>query len=98
MKIRIKGSRAFRKKVRKALRKIRSKPEGKKLVKNLRKSKNKHVIRERPDDLNSNATQPDSSDGYEKSPDTPGSGSGSTILFDPDDPIGGKNSEGKRER
>jgi len=90
-KIRIRGSIAFRIKVRKALRKIKSKPEGKKLVKSLRKSKNKHYIEET---VKGNRIRPSSC----KEAFDGGSGSGSTTKYNPDKKTGGTDSKGSDKR
>jgi len=95
-KIRIRGSIAFRIKVRKTLRKIRSKPEGKKLVKSLRKSKNKHYIEETDE---GNAIRPSScKDSSCKEAFDGGSGSGSTTKYNPDKKTRGTDSKGSDKR
>jgi len=88
MKIKIKGSRKFRKAVKAALNTIKSMPKGNELVSKLEDSDNKHIITETEDD-NSIDVPAD----YKE-----GKGSGSTINFNPDDMEGGKNEEGSTER
>jgi len=91
MELIIKGDKDFVRETEKALDKIKGKPKGKELVGKLEDSEKRHVIKKT---RRGNSARPRSRrKGYDG-----GSGSGSTIFFDPDDPIGGKNSEGKRER
>jgi len=88
MKIKIKGSRKFRKAAKAALNTIKSMPKGNELVTNLKESENKHIIRE-TDEGNKTIPVPDDdvTDGY-----------GSEMYYNPDKETGGKNAEGSDER
>jgi len=86
LKIIIRGDKEFKEKTQAAIDKVRSKPEGKKLVEGLKSSKKRHVIKETED---GNSARGRSSAGYDG-----GRGSGSTIEFNPDRETGGTDSEG----
>jgi len=90
LKIIIRGDKEFKEKTQAAIDKVRSKPEGKKLVEGLKSSKKRHVIKETED---GNSARGRSSAGYDG-----GRGSGSTIEFNPDRETGGTDSEGSNER